>query len=298
MKRINLNKLIILIFFCFISAGCTIIALEIYSNVFERVESDGSINFWINGYPREELYFYSGKNRLQGFIYGGENNKGLVVIVHGIKSYADENYRMIMFLVKNGWRVFAYNATGVDGSEGHSMLGLSQGVIDLESALAFIKNKNELKNLPVMLLGYSWGGYSVCAILNFYNRVNAVISLSGFNSIKDITEKQSVDAAGGIYYVFSPQIIAIEKQLFGNLTKLTAVDGINKSLIPVMIITCSADNVVPANTISIYAYRKNISNPNAEYIYLDGDDAFGHFLRNYPKEELYIRINNFLEKFR
>jgi len=293
-------KIIIYLFLiplCLILAGCTIIALEIYSNIFERHDGQGPYNSWVADYPRDEIRFYSGENRLQGFIYGNENDKGLVVISPGIYSYADEYDRIIRYLVDKDWRVFSYNNTGVDGSEGYSMRGLSQGVIDLYAALNYIRNSDALKSLSVMLVGYSMGGYAVCAVLNYPNNVSAVVSFAGFNCTQEVTESQAVAEAGGVYYIISPQILAIENQLFGDTAKLTAVDGINKSNIPVMIIQCSDDEIV-TNDVSIYAQRDNITNPHLEIVYLEGDDAFGHYFKYYPKEELYERVYNFLENSR
>jgi dienelactone hydrolase len=295
MKKFSVIKIAIVIFICIIFSGCTIIALEIYSNVFERVEGDGPFDSWIAEYPREEFWFYSGKNRLQCFIYGGENDKGLVVISPGIYSYADEYDRIIIYLVDKGWRVFSYNMTGVDKSEGKSMRGLSQAVIDLDAALTYIENTSAFSGLPVMLAGFSLGGYAVCAVLNYDHRVDAVVSFAGFNSTQDVMEAQAVAEIGGIYHLISPQVIALEKQLFGKTAKLTAVDGINKSPVPVMIVLCDDDDIIPVNTISIYAHRGSIINPHVEIVYLEGEDAFGHYFKYYPKEELYERVNNFLE---
>ena len=290
--------LLIIIILTLIFPGCKIITHKVFSDVFKRVEGGRTADFWNNGYPREEFGFYSGQNRLQGFVYGNENNKGLVMISHGLHTYADENFRMIMYLIDNGWRVFSYNNTGVAGSEGNSMIGLTQGLLDLKAALAYIESKSEFVNLPVMLIGYSWGGYSVCAVLNFNYRVNAVVSLAGFNSTKEVMEKQAVDAVGGIYHLFSPQMLELENQLFGDTAKLTAIDGINKTHIPVMIVISIDDDIIPPDTISIYAQRGKITNPYAEYLFLEGEDSGGHRLRNYAKEGLYIQVNDFLEKSR
>jgi len=298
MKKFLSIKFIFIILICIAYTGCTVIALELYSGVFERYDGHGPFDSWIDDYPREEVRFYSGENKLQGFIYGGENDKGLVVISPGIYSYADEYDKMIIYLVDNGWRVLSYNNTGVDGSEGSSMFGLTQGVIDLNAALNYVKNTNALNSMPVMLIGYSLGGYSVCAVLNYYHNVKAVVSLAGFNSTQEVTEYQAVAEVGGIYQLISPQILAVEKQIFGDTAKLTAVDGINKTDIPVMLVLCSDDEIIPVNTISIYAHRESITNPNLEIVYLDGEDAFGHYFKYYPKEELYERVIDFLENSR
>jgi len=289
---------IVIMSICLVFLGCTIVALEVYSGVFKRFDGHGPFDAWVADYPRQEVWFYSGKNKLQGFIYGGENNKGLIVIQPGIYSYADEYDRIIRHLVDNEWRVFSYNITGVDKSQGESMRGLSQSVLDLDAALTFIEKTSVFNGLPVMLAGFSLGGYAVCAALNYNHRINAVVSFAGFNSTKEAMEGQAVAEIGGIYYLMYPQVWALEKQLFGDIAKLTAVDEINKSLVPVMIVICSDDDIVPANTISIYAHRKSIINPYVEYVYLDGEDAFGHYFKNYPKEELYEQVNDFLEKSR
>jgi hypothetical protein len=81
---------------------------------------------------------------------------------------------------------------------------------------------------------------------------------------------------GGWFYLLTPQTWAIEKLLFGDTTKLTAVGGINRSGIPVMIVHCSNDEFIPANTTSIYANRNKITNPHVKIIFWEGENATGH----------------------
>jgi len=270
-----------LIFTC-----CTIIALEVHSQTFGRVEELSetytfiSYYFWKdidqNRYSREEVRFNSGGNKLQGFIYGGSNNNGLIIISEGLGGTADCYLSMIMYFVDNGWRVFAFNNTGVSGSEGESIRGLTQSVIDLDAALNYVKKSNAFNGLPIMLVGHSWGGYAVTAVLNYNHNIRAVVSSAGFNNGSELFKEMALSQAGGIYHLISPQSWAIEKQLFGNTAKLTAVDGINKAGIPVMIVHSSDDDVISAKSTSIYAHRNKITNPHVEIVYLDGEDATGH----------------------
>jgi alpha-beta hydrolase superfamily lysophospholipase len=246
-----------------------------------------------NMYAREEVHFISKKNRLQGFIYGGSNDKGLVVISHGLGGTADAYFPMIMYLVDKGWRVFAFNNTGVSGSEGKSVQGLTQSVIDLDAALRYVKHSSTLGNLPVMLVGHSWGGYAVCAVLNYEHDVNAAVSLAAFNNGPKMFREQGVSTAGGFYYFLSPQFWAIQRLRFGSTMKLTAVDGINKAAIPAMIVHSSEDKLISAKTTSIYAHREKITNPYVEFIFFDGDDAPGHEYVFCSKERRkYIRLVN------
>jgi alpha-beta hydrolase superfamily lysophospholipase len=301
MKKINtMAKKNILLFLCFVFVGCTIAVLEVYSSSFGRVDelSNNEVAstwyfIWSDidqiKYSRKEVRFNSGRNKLQGFIYGGANNNGLVIISHGLGGTADAYFPMIMYFVDNGWRVFAYNNTGVSGSEGESTRGLIQSVIDLEAALTYVKNSNELDNLPIMLVGHSWGGFAVCAVLNKNNNINAVVSFAGYNTGSEVLKEFTVSAVGGIYYMLSPQFWAIEKELFGDMAKLTAIDGINKTSIPVMIVQCSNDDVITPNGSSIFAHHSKITNPNVEIIYREGENATGHEYTFSSKEQkIYI----------
>jgi alpha-beta hydrolase superfamily lysophospholipase len=285
-RRTNL-AIILLSLVCLLVAGCTVIALEAYAQAFDRVESLKDDELYAcytwndinqDRYPREEVRFTSGSggDKLQGFIYGSMNTTGLIVISHGLGGTADHYLSLIMYFVDRGWRVFVYNNTGVAGSEGESMRGLGQAVVDLDSALAFVKNSKLFDGLPVMLAGHSLGGYAVCAALNLNQNVNAVVSFSGFNSSREIFEEQAITLIGGLYYILSPQTWAIEKQLFGDIANLTAVNGINKAGIPVMLVHSSDDEVIPTDTTAIFAHRKKITNPAVEIVFLEGENASGH----------------------
>jgi pimeloyl-ACP methyl ester carboxylesterase len=296
MKKHNIVAAAIIAFLCFVFIGCTIVALEAISSSFGRVEELSSNEvastwyfIWDDidqiKYPRTEVRFKSGENKLQGFIYGGTNSNGLVIISHGLGGTADAYFPMITYFVNKGWRVFAYNNTGTSGSEGESIRGLTQSVIDLDAALTYVKGSNELNNLPVMLVGHSWGGFAVCAVLNKNHNVKTVVSFAGYNTGSEVLKENVMSMVGGIYYVLYPQFWTIEKQLFGDAAKLTAIDGINKSGIPVMIVQCSNDDVITPDGTSIYAHRGKITNSNAEIIYRDGENAAGHEYTFCSKEQ-------------
>ena len=293
MKKRNIVIMAIVVSLCFAFIGCTMMALEVYARQFGRTEGMNESTYYTyitwkdmdqSKYPRQEVKFNSGENKLQGFIYGGSNDNGLVVISHGFGGTADHYFPMIMYFVDRDWRVFAYNNTGVGGSEGESVRGLTQSVVDLDAALTYIKNTSAFNGLPVMLAGHSWGGFAVCAVLNKNHDVKAVTSFAGFNTGSEVLKENVQSMVGGVYYVLSPQFWALERQLFGDMAKLTAVDGINKSGIPVMIVQCSDDDVIPPNGSSIYAHREKITNPNVEIIYRDGENATGHEYTFYSKE--------------
>jgi uncharacterized protein len=281
MKKWNKTvKIALLVFLCLVilaCIGCTVVALEVYSQVYARVEDvkDNEFTTYITWkeidqvkYPREEVNLTSGENKLQGFIYGGSNNNGLIVISNGIGGTSDDYLPMVLHFVDKGWRVLCFNNTGVGGSEGKSICGLTQSVIDLDAALTYVIHSGRFSGLPVMLVGHSLGGFAVCTVLNLNQNVNAVVSFAGFNSSKEIFEEKGKAVVGNFFYLLTLQPWAIDKQLFGDKVKLTAVDGINKAGIPVMIVHSSDDESISAKTSSIYAHRSEINNPNVEIIFL------------------------------
>ena len=288
-KRKKNGIIAVSIFVCLLFVGygivASIVAHNNYSEVFGRVEgfSDDRYTSYITWkemdsikYSREEVHFNSRENNLQGFIYGGANTDGLVVISQGLGGTADSYFPMIMYFVDKGWRVFSFNNTGVGGSEGNDTGGLYQSVIDLDAALVFVEKTSSMNDLPVMLVGHSWGGYAVCAVLNYTHPVNAVVSFAGYNNGREMFEENGKSSAGVLFNLLKPQFRKIEKQRFGDVAKLTAIDGINKTDIPVMIVQSSDDDVISAKTTSIYAHRREITNPHVEIIYKDGEDATGH----------------------
>ena len=48
---------------------------------------------------------------------------------------------------ENGYYVFAYDAQGNDGSEGKSISGLPQGIIDLDNAISYAKSLEEYNSI-------------------------------------------------------------------------------------------------------------------------------------------------------
>ena len=151
-------------------------------------------------YPRKIVSFKSGENKLQGYVYGMEQDMGLVVIAHGLGGGADSYLPHITYFVDKGWRVFAYDATGSFDSEGKSTKGFPQALIDLDAALQYISMQDEYNDLPIMLFGHSWGGYAVANALHYDHEISGIVSISGVNSPMEIILEQGKHMMGGFIY--------------------------------------------------------------------------------------------------
>lgn len=138
----------------------------------------------------KEIEFKSNKGQIiRGYIYTNkniENYKGLIVFVHGMGaghlSYTTE----INTLAKDGFKVLSYDNTGTCRSEGNSLVGFYQAVIDLKHALNYIKENDELNKYDVTLVGHSWGAFTVCQVLKYNYNIKKVVALSGPNNVDNI----------------------------------------------------------------------------------------------------------------
>lgn len=238
----------------------------------QRFTIDNYYGYYSVDHPREEVEFKSGGNTLKGFIYGLENDKGLLVFAHGMGGGHEGYMKELIWFVDNGWRVFGYDATGSGHSEGKGMKGLPQSVLDLDAALTFAESDERLNSLPVFLMGHSWGGYAVAAVLNFDHKeldIKGAASISGYDKPLEMVMEFSEGLIGGAKVFAYPFIWIYNTSLFGKDLGLSAVDGINRSGVPVLIIHGTDDGTVGYGRSSIISQKGKITNPNAQYLTLD-----------------------------
>lgn len=102
---------------------------------------------------------------LKGALYitaGTVKPLALIIFSHGMggghRSYMTE----INTFAKNGFAVLAYDNTGTFASEGKSLVGFYQGVKDLKAAIQWADSNEKFNGLKKIIVGHSWGGYSVC----------------------------------------------------------------------------------------------------------------------------------------
>lgn len=279
-KALKIALISLIAFILFFSAGSMIFIKNTYNKNFTRIDKPAFSGYLtykdVEGYNRREVEFQSGKNALKGYIYGEENDKGLVVIAHGL-GFGSENYLPeTLYFVDKGWRVFTYDCTGTHESEGENTVGLPQSVIDLNAALTYIEGNSTLKDLPIMLYGHSWGGYAVTAIFNYNYDITAATSISGFSSPMELMFEQAENMMGPFAYVEYPFLWIYQTMLFGKTAGVTAVDGINSTDTAVMIIHGDEDKEISYYGASIIAHKDEITNPNVIYKTCSTENHNGH----------------------
>ncbi len=214
--------------------------------------------------------FVSGQGQqLAGYIYSknGEPARGIIVMAHGLGGGGHNSYMDVAdYFASRGYFVFAYDVTGNDESEGDSVRGLPQGIIDLDYAIRYVKQNEDWKDLPVMLFGHSWGGYSVGSVLCVHPDMKAVVSVSGFNKSMDMIRSEGEKIIGKGIGLLIPYVSAYEHIKFGKYASYTCMDGFSCSDAGVMILHSEDDDTVPVqNGIDIY-YKKYADSPRFRFI--------------------------------
>lgn len=235
--------------------------LETYEPKMFRVDD-------FDGLSRTRYEFQSDKEqKLVGYMYkAGEGQKAIIMLAHGLG--AGHNYYMdiINCFAQRGYYVFAYDATGNDESEGQGVIGLPQGVIDLDHAISFVEENNDFPDLPICLFGHSWGAFSASNVLTFHPEVKAVVEVSGWNRASDMFESEGKRQAGAFIYLMMPFVKLHEWIHFGKYSSNSALDGFEASDAAVMVVHSEDDNVVPIEVGYDTFYEKYKDDPRFEFV--------------------------------
>ncbi len=200
------------------------------------------------GLNAQPIEFKSNKGQiLRGNIYTYERikeYKGLIVFVHGMGgghlSYTTE----INTLAKAGFIVVGYDNTGTCTSEGKNLKGFFQSVIDLKHALKFVEENDDLNKYSIELVGHSWGGYTVCQVLQFKTNIKAVVAMSGFNnSSKLICDSARAETNANLNFL-KPFITIVNFLTFGKNGIRNTLDILKDTKIPVLLLHGELDNMV------------------------------------------------------
>lgn len=268
-------------------AVCQTVTAMLYSENFDR-RFDSTGTFALSDFPSLEHQtekFPSDKGQmLHGdFIWDADwkEYKAVVVVNHGFGGggyhwYLDQ----IDLLARNGYLVFAFDKTGNDGSEGEGVNGLAQGVIDLQAALGVVRENEKSRGLPLFLYGHSWGGFSSCAVLEYEDDIQAVVSFSGFNQSKDMLVDQGVSMYGETVRLMAPLLIACDLFRFGSHAFDSSEKGLAATKAEVLLFHSADDPVINIRD-SFDLYQEKLGDrENLHFVRMDGK---GHNVFNLEK---------------
>ena len=243
-------------------------------------------------------------HQLVGYLYEQNDpallKKGVIVFAHGFGGGGQNGYMdSFDYLTRQGYYVFAYDATANDESEGEAVGGLPQGYIDLDYAINFVYEIEKLRGLPVGLMGYSWGALSVTNVLNFHPEVKAVVSLAGCNRSMDLIEYHGRQMVGKAAKLLIPFAWFHEYLMYGKYACASAMKGFANSDCRVMIVHGALDRTVPSEY-GYDAYYKKYSSDERfvfkKYKYRDHDLLRENRGKRYLDLELMGEITAFFDQ--
>ncbi len=294
----NQKKIALITIACILAAFILIVmpvltVIVYHDNFGERFETAEWMAYSVSdfeGLKAEQCTFPSNNGQLlAGYQYSkeGQQIKGVVVVAHGLGGGGHNTYMDVAdYFTSNGYLVFAYDATGNDKSEGDSVEGLPQGVIDLDYVLHYVKQVEGYKDLPIMLFGHSWGGYSVGNVLNCHPDVKAVVLVAGFDRSTDLFEQQGESMIGFGIKLFMPYVSLYEWLKFGEYATYSAIEGFANSNAGIMVIHSKDDTtVLPEN-----GYDK--------FYDVYGDSSRFHFIEYEDRGHNYIYYSEGAQRYR
>lgn len=256
--------------------------VAVYKENFDiRITSSEKYRHSVNEYDglsRTQYLFKSNKGQtLTAYLYSSKkapaatSPKAIVVMAHGFGGGGHTTYMdFIEYFARKGFLVFAYDATGNDESQGlgknDGVGGLPQGVIDLDYAISFVEKSGNFPELPILLFGHSWGGYSVVNVLNYHPEVKAVAEVAGFETSGKMFFAEGKSMAGDAIYAIMPFFYIHEFFKYGKYNFSTGVKGIRKSEVPVMIIHGTKDDTVPPEYGYDVYYTAFKDNPHVSFL--------------------------------
>ena len=107
----------------------------------------------------------------------GDGQKGVIVMIHGMRSGMDAHFAEADYFAAHGYTVFTFDGTGTRTSSGDSRCSVSFARDDLDAALDYLET-TDLGSLPVFLYGHSSGGYAAATVLE---RADAAALLCAFD---------------------------------------------------------------------------------------------------------------------
>ena len=271
-RRLVSVLLIVLFSFCALSVAGSVVAFRVLFQRTDNLDSVVTLRYSridSKRYPRQEISFLSGENRLRGYLYG-KGSKGVIVIAPGVSSDSEAHLPEIMRFLDSGYTALTYDMTGVCRSEGESRVGLQQAKRDLLAAIDFVRQKQ----LPVYLYGHSLGAYAVAAALD-ETEVTAAICLSGFDSPVGMMHDSAKDYVGILADVEYPFLYLQNVLTFGDDADDKAIESINAVDTPVLLCHGSEDKTIPYAR-SLNAQSDRLKNPNAVCHTIDADFRSGH----------------------
>ncbi|MCM8772350.1 MAG: alpha/beta fold hydrolase [Candidatus Omnitrophica bacterium] len=181
---------------------------------------------------------------LKGWLIYSEKSKGIIICLHGYPANKSDILPVVEFLYPEfSLLFFDFRAHGE--SQGKvCYFGLKE-FLDVKSAIEFIKNDKRLRDLPIGIWGYSFGGAVAIISSAKYSEIKAIVTDSAFANFPDMVRNYYKNL-GPLKYIFSTFSIFLGKYVFKKDFRENSPENfIDKVKCPILIIHSKNDEFVP-----------------------------------------------------
>ncbi len=258
-----------------------VVAIKIldFAGISKRCEGNENLKYLkaknFNNLNAMPIEFKSDKGQtLRGFLYSSakvDNYKALIIFSHGMGAGHLAYTTEINYFAQKGYIVLSYDNTGTCTSDGDKLYGFAQGVIDLKHAIDFANSRDDFKKLPLLLVGHSWGGYSVCNVSAIAPKadIKGIVAFSPFNSMNKLIRDNAKLTTKANLSIFSPFFDLINLIRFGKAGILRSCDSINNNEIPTLVMHGGNDLQVTLKNSPVGRKNRISDNPNARTVLCD-----------------------------
>ena len=175
-----------------------------------------------------------------------EDCERVVIFQHGFGAGSSSYMTEIAHFARQGFAVAAVDAYGCNNSAGKSIKGFYAGAEAVIAAYIGINCDKRLSGKPVVLVGHSWGAYSVLTA-SASVKADGVVAMSGFNSPARCVHDM-LKSMGGLGRLYAPLTYGWIKMFnlvkFGVNGNLSAAKAVDKSGVKTLIIHGEKDDAV------------------------------------------------------
>ncbi len=273
-------------------------------NLYYRLPEEFSLKF-------EPVKVMQGKLALNGFIYtSGNVDKvdNLVIFCHGLGAGHIAYTTEIAYFCNQGYPVLALDIRGCNYSEGKNIGGMYEGVNCVKAAIDFARADSRFKSSRIILVGHSWGGYSVlCASAE--KKVDKVVAISApLTPVKTIYNGAAKIISKPFAFILSPFWYILNFFKFGVKGNLNAATCAKNCEAEVLLIHGDKDNIVPlkfsayanasGNNIKKYMATGKSHNPyasmRAQQLLIELNEKLAHAIKPDEQTKKYLKEFDFI----
>lgn len=202
--------------------------------------------------------------KLQGYFYYYDNPRKdrLIVFDHGM-GYGHVAYmKEIELIARRGYTVFTYDHTGCRESEGESIVGFAQSLCDLDYAVNDVRTVEGYRDVPISVIGHSWGGFAALNISALHKDIESCVSISGFIAVERMIEQ----FFSGILKFYRPSVLRLEHEANPMYSLIDARKNLKDTSARILYIASDDDPTVKKE----YHYDSLVGNEKVELMLVHG----------------------------